>query len=218
MLVLDWFQKGGLFMWPLLLCSFFGLAAIIDRGIFFFKIRLNYQNFLARLKADLLSGPGFVTPGWLRSEQSPIAQLVLTYLDYINSTNVIRDEALKREGNRYLNTVDQRMRLLSAIATVSPLLGLLGTVAGLVVAFYSIESKGGVVQPSDLAGGIWEALISTVVGLCIGIPCLLMHQFYQAKGDQVAQQMQDVVSELDELVAHRSDKAESISKARVHGS
>jgi biopolymer transport protein ExbB len=122
-------------------------------------------------------------------------------LRYIQSPTAVRNEALKREGNRLLAELDAQMKLLSCIAHVSPLLGLLGTVAGLVTAFHQIEASGGQVNPTDLAGGIWEALLTTVAGLLVGIPALLMHQFFHARLEKIAREMQEIVSELDEMLA-----------------
>ncbi|MCB0319047.1 MAG: MotA/TolQ/ExbB proton channel family protein [Bdellovibrionales bacterium] len=200
-------------MWPLLLCSFIGLAAVIDRLFAHFSSRLNFEIFIERLKKDLLSTNTFSLPNWVKDIKSPHSSLTQVYFEYKDQTEKIRNEALKREGNKLLYSLDKRMSLLSSIVAVSPLLGLLGTVTGLVVAFYSIELKGGAVQPTDLAGGIWEALLTTVVGLSIGIPFLLAHKFFQTRNDKVAANMQELVSELDEIYALKM-KALDTSKVK----
>ncbi|MCS7063074.1 MAG: MotA/TolQ/ExbB proton channel family protein [Methylacidiphilales bacterium] len=200
MLAVEWFLKGGVFMWPLLLCSIVATAVIVERGWVHWKARLNYPQFLKRLKQELAGCP-MRAPKWLSGSASPVAKTAAVYLRYIHAPPGLRNEALKREGNRYLLELEAQMKLLSSIAHVSPLLGLLGTVAGLVAAFYQIEAAGGYVNPSDLAGGIWEALITTVAGLLIGIPCLLTHQFFHARVEKISREMQDVVSELDEMLA-----------------
>ncbi len=200
MILMEWFLKGGLFMWPLLAGSLVGLAVIAERGWLHWSIRLDYPQFLKRLKAEL-SGCPLRAPDWLREARSPIARIAAVHLRYIHAAPNVRNEAIKREGNRMLAALDLRLKLLSSIAHVTPLLGLLGTVAGLVSAFYQIEATGGQVNPTDLAGGIWEALLTTVAGLSIGIPCLLMHQFYHARVEGVARAMQETISELDEMLA-----------------
>ncbi len=229
MILIEWFLKGGIFMWPLLICSLLGFAAILDRSLVYWQIRLNYDHFISKLKADLLSRKEHVLPEWVNTVQSPLAKLASVYFEYIQSENQIEDqkeekirnEALKREGNRLLSTLDKRMRLLSVLSNVTPLLGLLGTVAGLVTAFHIIELKGGVIQPSDLAGGIWTALITTVAGLCIGIPTFLMHNYFQGKNQTVARHMEELVSELDEIFAYKQSlevKSSSITSTPLHGS
>ena len=98
-----------------------------------------------------------------------------------------------------MEKVEGRLRGLAAITHIAPLLGLLGTVTGLVSAFHRIELFGGQVQPGDLAGGIWEALLSTVLGLLIAIPCMAAYHNFESKADRIARRMQTIVSELDEF-------------------
>ncbi len=200
MIVVEWFLKGGIFMWPILLGSLIGGAVIIDRLWMHWRARLDYKQFLKRLKQDLAGCP-LRSPQWLTTSASPVAKIAAVYLRYIHAPTAVRNEALKREGNRFLAEMEAQMKLLSSIAHVSPLLGLLGTVAGLVVAFYQIEISGGQVNPTDLAGGIWEALLTTVAGLIVGIPALLMHQFFHARVEKISREMQETVSELDEMLA-----------------
>lgn len=187
-------------MWPLLLGSFVGVGVIVDRLWVHWRVRLNYAHFLKQLKQDLAGCP-LRAPDWLMKSACPVAKIAAVYLRYIHAPVAVRNEALKREGNRFLVSLNGHMKLLSLIAHVSPLLGLLGTVAGLVAAFYQIESSGGQVNPMDLAGGIWEALLTTVAGLVVGIPALLMHEFFHARVEKISRQMQETVSELDEMLA-----------------
>lgn len=212
MFLIEWFLKGGIFMWPLLLCSLLALATVIDRLILHTQIKLDFEFFISKLKADILSHKTLFLPEWVTGLKAPTAKLVAIYFNYLDSLENVRNEALKREGNRLLAHLDNRMRLLSVIANVAPLLGLLGTVAGLVTAFHTIEAKGGVIQPGDLAGGIWAALITTVTGLSIGIPSLLFHNYFQGKNQLIARQMEETISELDEIIAesHLADKPSEI--------
>jgi biopolymer transport protein ExbB len=86
---------------------------------------------------------------------------------------------------------------------------LLGTVTGLVVAFQRIESLTGTVQPGDLAGGIWEALLTTVFGLVVAIPCMAAYYGFEHKADAIARRMQFVVSELNEYFGKVGTPSES---------
>jgi biopolymer transport protein ExbB len=200
MIVVEWFLKGGIFMWPILLGSLIGCAIIADRLRAHWRARLDYKDFIKYLKQELAGCP-LRSPSWLSGSGSPVARIADVYLRYIRAPVSVRNEALKREGNRYLAELDSHMKLLSSIAHVSPLLGLLGTVAGLVAAFYQIELNSGHVNPTDLAGGIWEALLTTVAGLMVGIPTLLMHQFFHSRIEKIAREMQETISELDEMLA-----------------
>ncbi|HDP80540.1 MAG TPA: MotA/TolQ/ExbB proton channel family protein, partial [Spirochaetes bacterium] len=110
---------------------------------------------------------------WTRNQQwerSPYVKLHRVYHDYLNREERAREEALKRAGSEAIENMERYLRGLSAIAHVAPLLGLLGTVTGIISAFSVISSMGGQVDVSSLAAGIWEALITTVAGLSVAIP------------------------------------------------
>lgn len=193
------FELGGPIMWPLLLCSVLGLAIIFDRSAAHHTARLNFAKFLTGLqeaqKKDALSS--YLNS--YRNSGSPVVRLAKVYLKYLPSGERRRTEALKREGGRLLAELDQRMRLLATVAHVSPLLGLLGTVLGLVTSFHAISNTGAAADPAQLASGIWAALITTVFGLSVGIPCMVAHHYFHSLTDRAARQMKELVSELDEL-------------------
>ncbi len=204
----EWFHKGGLLMWPLLFCSIIGFAIIADRFWAFMWTQLNFRLFIRRLKVHLRSSCARQEPVFLPNRPASASIITHIYYNYLNEPHPKRAEALKREGVRHLEELSVRLKLLAAIAQVAPLLGLLGTVTGLVSSFQEIQILAGRVQSMDLAGGIWEALITTVVGLSIGIPCLLAHQYFQAKIDRRAHEMTETVSELDEVFAHEETPTE----------
>ncbi len=194
-------------MWPLMLCSITGMAIIFDRAWALARSSLDFHKFILCLKKHIRSNNPEAQPSCLKRRPASASFIARIYYQYLHENTPKRNEALKREGFRHLDNLGHRLKMLAAIAQVSPLLGLLGTVTGLVVAFYQIEALGGRVQPTDLAGGIWEALLTTVVGLSIGIPCLLAHQFFQAQIDKRAHEMTETVSELDEVFAHGDENS-----------
>lgn len=192
------FGLGGPVMWPLLLCSVLGLAIIVDRAIAHFSARLDFAKFLQGLLAAAKENRLKKFLDSYSQGNSPIVRLARVYVKYLLAGEHRRNEALKREGGRLLAELDQRMRLLATVAHVAPLLGLLGTVLGLVTSFQALGESGGLVQPGELAGGIWAALITTVFGLSIGIPCMVAHHYFHSLTDRAARQMKELVSELDE--------------------
>jgi len=209
------FMKGGFAMWPLLACSIIAAAIIADRLLYFRRIRLDYPSFLRQLK-DLLRGGKRKEALFLcRSHPNPVPRIAEHYLKHLEN-DALRDEILKREGSYALEQVEARLKGLAALTHIAPLLGLLGTVTGLVAAFHQIELRGGQVQPGDLAAGIWEALITTVFGLVIAIPCMGAYHGFENWADQIARRMQFVVSELNEFFGKRSSadvQAEDVERA-----
>lgn len=190
-------------MWPLLACSVIGLAVMIERGIYFLRLRLNYDVFTKNLKTLLSQKKFREASQYCRSSSNPVAFMAFLYLKHLHN-NTLREEVIKREGSLALEKLEANLRGLAAITHIAPLLGLLGTVTGLVSAFHAIEVLGGQAQPSDLAAGIWEALITTVFGLMIAIPCMAAYHGYEGIADHIARRMEFIVSELDEFFGKQS--------------
>ena len=198
-MIQEWFVKGGFMMWPILLCSVVGIAVIADRIFAHSRSFVAYDKFLDRVKALYRDSSLGSVPDWLRRLRAPEARIAAVYLHYAPVGAELRNEALRREGERILADWNRHLKIIFTIAQVAPLMGLLGTVFGLVVAFYNIETLGGRVRPDDLAGGIWEALLTTVAGLIVAIPALLAYQYFQATGERKARRMKEVISILDEM-------------------
>lgn len=197
------FQKGGFAMWPLLVCSIFGTAIILERSVYFFRLRINYDSFKEELKNHLKIRKIKEAIVFCRKRANPVAKIAAEYLRNLEN-DFLRNEILKREGSLALEKIETRLRALAALTHIAPLLGLLGTVTGLVSAFHQIEILGGQVQPGDLAAGIWEALITTVFGLVIAIPCMGAYHGFETEADRIARRMQFIVSELDEFFGKQS--------------
>lgn len=198
------FKKGGFAMWPLLVCSIVGLAIILERSAYYFLLRFNYVRFLAELKRLIDARKIKEASAACRKSAHPVAKLADLYLRNLNSDE-LRNEILKREGSLALEKVERRLRGLAALTHIAPLLGLLGTVTGLVTAFHQIEVLGSQVRPADLAAGIWEALITTVFGLVIAIPCMATYHGFESITDKIARRMQFLISELDETFGKQSN-------------
>lgn len=205
------FSKGGFAMWPLLACSVIGVAIILERSIYLARLGLNYDRFLTKLKALLRADQMKEAIQHCRKQAHPAPRLAETYLKNIHLDS-LRQNILRREGSEALEKVEGRLKILAAITHIAPLLGLLGTVTGLVTAFHEIELRSGAVQPGDLAAGIWEALITTVFGLIIAIPCMAAYHSFEGIADQIARRMQFIVSELDEFFGKKTPS----SFAAVH--
>lgn len=192
----DLFQKGGFAMWPLLACSVMALAIIAERFYFHFTTRLDEAAFRRELKRILMAKKRNEALALCQASCHPVPKIAEQYL--LNLLfDAQRTNILKCEGSILLEGVEKNLKGLATIAHLAPLLGLLGTVTGLVSAFHQIEILGGQVQAGNLAGGIWEALITTVFGLVVAIPATAFFHYFENKTDFIARRMQLVISELD---------------------
>lgn len=148
----------------------------------------------SRLKRDTIDQ----TKGWLSKQRNPLAHVAYTYLDHHESDRELREEVVGREASRQLTLLERRTHWLAMIGHLAPMIGLLGTVWGLVDAFHEIESLGGQVQPGNLAAGIWKALLTTVFGLLVALPTLAIYHFLDNRCGTTTLQMQWLVAYLNE--------------------
>jgi biopolymer transport protein ExbB len=196
--LVELFEKGGVCMWPLLACSILGLAIALERTLVFLWLRLDFARFVQSLEPLVRQGRFSEAEHFAQRHASPVARIAARWLALRHVSEKTRETVLEREGSQQAARLERRMNWLATIASISTLLGLLGTVTGLVGAFHEIELKAGQVQPGDLAAGIWEALITTVNGLVIAIPCMAVYQLLDHWAGSVAVQMQWIVAYLAE--------------------
>lgn len=163
---MEWIAKGGFFIWPILACSVLMIWFIADRLLFFLTVvpRINLSlDAVCRRKENGAKPVGNLVPLLSRS----MAQ------------SEIDSDLLELAMEQDLIDAERRLNGLSVIAQVAPLLGLLGTVTGMIAAFQRIQELQGQVDPSLLAGGIWEALVTTAVGMMVAIPALVAYLYFR---------------------------------------
>jgi len=195
----DLIHRGGVLMIPILMCSIFSLTLIIERLYFFFHLHLgtDITRFFEHLRAAIEGHRWKDSQALCETSQGPVARVVLAGLAAREGTPEEIDEAMEEAAHEELPAVEQHLRWLSTLAQVSTLLGLLGTVTGLVRAFQVIQTKsagGNPVSPADLAGGVWEALITTVAGLSVAIPTILAYSYLASRVAEVQFQMEKAVA------------------------
>jgi biopolymer transport protein ExbB len=108
-------------------------------------------------------------------------QAAITLKDYLTADKHLREEAVSLELQTAGQALSRRLTGLSTIAGLAPMLGLLGTVIGLMVAFQALEGATGPVEPGIVAGGLWQAMITTVIGLVIAVPCLVAQAWFRSR-------------------------------------
>lgn len=189
------FHRGGFVMWPLLACSLLAVAGILDRLSFFvFRQRYRFDSVLEEIRPLAKSD----SPDLSKLTRSdPISTLAALYLENLDTSTEHRRNVILRCADQFMGQAEKRTRLLSTIAALSPLIGLLGTVWGMVEAFATIESLEQV-KPADVAGGIWSALLTTVFGLVIAIPTVVVSRWCEGRIEKLARDMNRVISHLDD--------------------
>ena len=169
------FLKGGVIMWAILFCSVVALAVAIDRFLVLRRAKINLPAFLVRIRGFIKNKDMSGAASFCLREKSPIGNMVRKGLKKFGMGHERVKEAIESAGRQEINKLEKGLSVLATIAGVAPLLGFLGTVTGMISAFMRIEDLQGSANPSDLAGGIWEALLTTAFGLAVGI---LAYTFY----------------------------------------
>jgi biopolymer transport protein ExbB len=201
--VLEIFQSGGLLMWPLLICSIIALAIVAERFWTLQKRNVAPDQLLKqvldhekanRVSEDLLK---------LLVKSSPLGRLFAVGLVNRDHGREIMKEAIEEEGSIVVHELDRYLNTLGTIAAITPLLGLLGTVIGMIQVFTSITPEvmsQGIGDPTVLAAGISKALITTATGLSIGIPALMFHRYFKGKVHSLTVEMEQQSVKLVEII------------------
>jgi len=207
-------SKSGSLAWlmvPIFLCSVFSLAIILERLLFYLNLRFNVLALVNQILE--LVRKNKITEAIDICEKKPfhVTNILKSGLTHYEEAKDVIREAMENASLYEIPKLEKNLNFLSTIAHVSPLLGLLGTVVGLVKCFYIIEQKtvsAGLVNPSDLAGGIWEALLTTVAGLCVAIPSYIMYNYFVHKVNLVTLEAERAATEFLEFLPQNRDSNE----------
>jgi biopolymer transport protein ExbB len=198
--MVELFIKGGTFMYPLLLMLLFGVAISMERIWSLSKASINTRHFFAEVQEALKQrGPEGAaevcsnTPG-------PVASILHAGLLRLDRGLDHVEKAIEESGAIEMAFLEKNMVWLSTVANIAPLLGFLGTVSGMINSFEAIALAGDV-EPSIVAKGISEALITTASGLVIAIPIQALHNFFVSRIDKLIIDMQESSNQfIDELI------------------
>ena len=178
--VLDFFDKGGFIIYPLLLCSVLGLAIVIEKFLSLRRKKVIIPEVVTVL--DNIKNPGDVglALSICEKHKGPFANIIRIGLENRELSKEELKEVLYDQGRQEVYTLERGLVLLETIAGIAPLLGLLGTVIGILKVF-NVISAIGIGQANAMAGGISEALITTIVGLSVGIPAVVAFNYFTNK-------------------------------------
>ncbi len=195
--------KGGVLMIPIIFCSVLALAIIIERLYSLHQAQINTQEFMARIREVLKRNKIMEAIQICEDTPGPIAQILKAgILKYDRGKDEIK-EAIDDAGRHEVPRLEKYMNVLSTVTNVAPLLGFLGTVSGMIRAFMQIQEKGGVVNPGDLANGIWEALLTTAAGLAVAIPVLVVYNYLVSRVDGFVLEMERSSTDLVEILSDK---------------
>ena len=209
----SYFHKGGVVMYLLAILSVYGLAVVFYKIYQFSKAGVFRKDFIEPAMIAIRASEYERVESVLSRVRTPVARIMLVALLCVRNrdmTQQSREAEVARVGLTELRYLEQHLRGLEMISTVGPLLGLLGTVMGMIRAFNKLEEAGSRVDPSLLAGGIWEALLTTVAGLAVGILGLAAYYAVDSVIERTRAAMKDLAVRIltmnDELQAQEIRK------------
>lgn len=192
-------KSGGWLIWPIIACSVVSMAIILER---FWALRRNrvMPDYLMKQIWQLHKDGqlGMADLGKLKAS-SPLGRILAAGLVNRNSPKIVMKEAIEEVGRQVVHEMERYLITLGTIASISPLLGLLGTVIGMIKVF-SVIVTAGVGDPAVLAGGISEALITTAAGLSVAIPTLMFHRYFMGLVDNLVLGMEEQALKLVEVI------------------
>lgn len=186
MIVADIFEKGGPIVWVLLAYSLVALVLVLERVLHYIFMQRLPSDFEQGLKTAFSESK---VDAYLDSLKGPDARIMQAIKQADNEGVGDLDSVASRCGSEELLRMERGFRTLSILGHTAPLLGLLGTIVGMIKAFMVIEMAGGQVDSQALAGGIWEAMLTTGVGLTVAIPILLLLHILESAADKRAHGM-----------------------------
>ncbi len=202
-------QKGGPLMYLIILCSIVALAVVIERLYHLHRARINIDKFMESIYSALKSNRIKEAVDLCQKTPGPVAHIVKAgILKHDGSRQEIK-EAIEDAGIYEVPRLEKNLGALATIAHISPLLGLLGTVTGMVRAFQIIQEKATAmhsVSPANLAGGIWEALITTAAGLMVAIPTFVAYNYLVSRVKNFIVEMDRSAAELINVLSQRGEQ------------
>lgn len=211
--------RGGWVMGVLLLLSLAGASIVGVKLIQFTRLRIWSRAWLEDLFSLLRTGDSARALGLAQETPGPIARVLVIALTEREredlAANAVREE-VQRAGDSEMASLESNLRGLEVIGSLAPLLGLLGTVLGMIRAFMRLEEAGARVDPGLLSGGIWEALLTTAVGIAVAVPAMAALAWLESQVDRVRRRMSDAVTRvLNAPAPDRSPDEEAMRETRL---
>jgi biopolymer transport protein ExbB len=208
--MIDYMQKGGPLMWLILLCSIVAVAVFFERLSYFHRITIPVGEFLRGL-GNLVRHRNFAealhecagTPG-------PVARVIHAAIVRHDAPREELKEIVQESAQLEVSKLERHLPILATIAFVAPLIGLLGTVSGLIDAFVAMSSQGGYANSADISAGIYRSLLTTAAGLVVAIPSAVAYSYLSARVNWLLHDMERAGIEILHLITEKKRGAEII--------
>jgi len=189
--MLEFISKGGILVIPILLCSVIAMAIFLERIISFARMRSRGRELDQKVASFLMEKKDDEAATAAQSSDSPMGRVLTQAIEVKNGGRQTLETVIINAIEREVQNLSSYIQTLATIGNIAPLLGLLGTVVGMIKAFMVIQQMGGKVNAAVLAGGIWEAMLTTAIGLAVALPTMVAHSYLVARVDKYEARLQN---------------------------
>jgi biopolymer transport protein ExbB len=209
--MIDYIQKGGLLMWPILFCSVIAIAVFAERLFYFHRATIHVGEFLQGL-SNLLQRRNYAealhesagTPG-------PVARVIHAAIIRHDAPRAELREIVQEAGQLEVPKLERFLGVLATLAYVAPLLGLLGTVSGMIDAFSTLSSNGGYATVTELSNGVYKSLLTTAAGLVVATPTFVAYSYLSSRVNSLMHEMERAGIEVVHMLTDREPRSDIIS-------
>jgi biopolymer transport protein ExbB len=191
---------GGWIMIPILLLSILAIYLFVERLITIRRSKTDPEAITRRIREYVQAGDVRGAMGYCESQDKPVTRLLRHGLERLGRPISEIQDAVQAQGKHEAFELEKRTEILASIAGIAPMLGFLGTVTGMIQAFQEIQNLQGNVNPSVLAGGIWEALLTTAAGLVVGILAFFFYNFLLTRIKRLINDMERSATDFIDLL------------------
>jgi len=194
--MLETLKSGGLLMIPIILCGILATFIIIERLIYFHNVKKKDHDLMDNVNQGLNAGNYDACVVACAQANTPLSQVIRKSMECRFYDEKDLKDAVEAEVDYVIPQYEHLLTALGTIASIATLLGLLGTVTGNIKAFGVLGSGGTMGDPALLAGAIAEALVTTVAGLCVSIPSLIFHNYFNREVDHKVVEMESQITKV----------------------
>ncbi|SMC28737.1 biopolymer transport protein ExbB [Desulfacinum hydrothermale DSM 13146] len=187
---MEFLAKGGILVIPIVVCSVLALAMFLERTVRFAVLRRRGRNVAERVARLVREGRVDEARGVAAESRSPMGRVLAQVLEVAGADRETVETVLVHGIEEEVRDLSRYLQALATIGNIAPILGLLGTVLGMIKAFMAIQELGGKVDASILAGGIWEAMLTTALGLSVALPVIVAHSYLTSQVDRYEARLQ----------------------------
>jgi biopolymer transport protein ExbB len=189
--MIEFLSKGGVLVGPILICSVLALAIFLERMIRLGRLRIRGYGLMEKIARHIKNGEDHQAYELAITNDTPMSRILAQAMEVKDQDRETLETVIVHSTDGEVRELSRYLQALATIGSIAPLLGLLGTVLGMIKAFMVIQEMGGKVNAAVLAGGIWEAMLTTALGLAVALPTMVAHSYLVSRVDRYEAQLQD---------------------------